>query len=246
MSHMSNTNGVTTHWNEVASNYDNLMATDRAYQAQLDNIISELSGTPNRILDLGCGTGAIMGKLVKKYPNAQIVGLDPAIEMLNVIKGKFAGNEKIDYVSGSAHQLEFEDNSFDYIVTNWALHHLIHDDKVKCAQEVYRVLKPGGKFINGDQFAEVMGEIKSPDRAGHILDLLSRKAKYYLEEVSFERMLLQVKLMPKFLTEDGECLATPEFWVDAMQNAGFVNTKILISEPAYLFNRVVVGLKKGD
>ncbi|PKM94625.1 MAG: class I SAM-dependent methyltransferase [Firmicutes bacterium HGW-Firmicutes-1] len=241
---LSDKNNVTTHWNDVSSDYDNLMAKDKSYQIQLETIVAEISSSPKRILDLGCGTGAILEKAIKKYPDIEYFALDPASEMLNLLQKKFSTNSNIQYTVGSAHKLEFEANTFDYVVTNWALHHLAHEDKITCAREVYRILKSGGKFVHGDQFALVMGPVQSEERILHILDLLTKKAKYYLQEVSFERMLLQIKLMPRFLTENGECLATTEFWIQAMESAGFEHIRTIISEPAYLLNRVLVGTKK--
>lgn len=236
-------NSPTTHWNDLADGYDRIISKDRSYQEQLDQIVSEITGEPKRILDLGCGTGALLTRLRARFPNAELVGLDAAEEMLKIVKQKF-DSPSVSCYWGSADCLEFADESFDYVVSNWALHHLPHDRKIECAKEVYRVLKPNGKFINGDQFVAVMGEIKDRDRVLHLLELLSQKARYYFEEVSFERMLLQVKLMPKFLTEDGECMATTDFWMKAMEEAGFMDCKVIVTEPAYLLNRIVVGCKR--
>ncbi|MHC1683129.1 MAG: class I SAM-dependent methyltransferase [Clostridiaceae bacterium] len=243
---MTNLNTVTTHWNEVAIDYDSLMNKDLSYIDQLDNVISQIDVSAKKILDIGCGTGALIEKIVDKFPSSNIVGLDPAEEMLSSVRKKFENNNNITYILGSGHKIDAEDGTFDCIVTNWALHHLKHEDKIQCAKEIYRVLKPGGKFILGDQFTEVMGEIKNKERAESILELLTNRAKYYLEQVSFERMLLQVKLMPKFLIEDGECLVTSDFWVNALKEAEFSDIEVLVSEPKFLMNKVIVGIKKDE
>ncbi len=235
---------ATTHWNQFAEEYDNLMNCDRSYLMQLEHIMNSIDGRPRRILDLGCGTGAVLSRLFERFPEAQLVGLDPAEEMLHQVQERFPV-ERVTCVLGSADELDFADESFDYVVSNWALHHLTHEQKEVCAAEVFRVLCKGGKFINGDQFAEKMGPVHDLERAQHILELLSKKAQYYLNEVSFERMLLQVKLMPKFLLEDGECMSTPEYWLNAMKKAGFTDLQVLVSEPAYLMNRVLVARKPG-
>jgi cysteine synthase len=53
------------------------------------------------------------------------------------------------------------------------------------AAELFRVLRPGGRFINADQFCRVMGPAGSPERASDGLDLLTAKARYYLGERQF-------------------------------------------------------------
>jgi SAM-dependent methyltransferase len=125
------------------------------------------------------------------------------------------------------------------VISNFALHHLSHDDKKVCAQEVWRVLKPGGVFVYGDQHANVMGEVDDPERVLHTLELLTNKARYYFLHAGMERMLLQLRLLPRFINQDGEILATPKFWLDAIEAAGFVDLNLEVIEPAELMNRVI-------
>ena len=234
---------VVTHWNEFSSEYDNLMQKDKSYVQQLENIVSHIDTKPVKILDLGCGTGALTQRVLTKYPDANVVCLDPATTMLDIVNKKFS-NFNVETVQGSAHAMEFEDNTFDYIMTNWALHHLTNEDKILCAKELFRVLKPEGKLILGDQFAPIMREdVKDPERVEGIFDLLSQRAKYYFENVSFELMILQVKLMPKFLLNEGEWLATVEYWEEHLKEAGFSDVKSEITEPGFLRNHTIIAYK---
>ena len=45
-------------------------------------------------------------------------------------------------------------------------------------------------------------------------------------------MLLQLRLLPRFINQDGEILATPEFWLEAIEDAGFVDLNLEIIPPA--------------
>lgn len=234
---------VVTHWNQYSTEYDSLMEKDKSYVKQLENIVSHIDSKPEKILDLGCGTGALTQRVLMKYPDAVVVCLDPATSMLDIVNKKF-NNFSVETVKGSAHDMEFADNTFDYIMTNWALHHLTNEDKILCAKELYRVLKPGGKLILGDQFASIMREnVKAPERVEKIFDLLSQRAKYYLENVSYERMILQVKLMPKFLLNEGECLATVEYWEEHLKEAGFKGVTSEVTEPSFLRNHIILAKK---
>lgn len=234
---------VVTHWNEYSSEYDSLMEKDAAYVKQLENIVAHINSEPVKILDLGCGTGALTKRVLMKYPNISVICLDPAVEMLDIVKKKFMHYD-VEAIEGSAHDMQFQDNTFDFIMTNWALHHLTHKDKALCSKELYRILKPQGQLILGDQFSPVMSQdIKKPERVHGIFDLLTARAKYYYENVSFERMVLQVKLMPKFLLEEGECLATLEYWVEKLKEAGFEKINVEVTEPSFLGNRIILANK---
>jgi SAM-dependent methyltransferase len=137
----------------------------------------------------------------------------------------------------------FAAGSFDVVISSFALHHLELDAYKMAAAELFRVLRPGGRFINADQFCRVLGPAGSPDRAKDVLDLLTAKARYYLEHASFERMLLQVDLLPRFMREDGEILTTPSYWTDALDEAGFSRTEVVATPPEELYNRVIVADK---
>jgi ubiquinone/menaquinone biosynthesis C-methylase UbiE len=235
------TQAVTTHWNEFADGYDPIMSSDPAYRNLLSNIVESIPTGARRILDLGCGTGALTKLCHLVHPEARVIGLDPAAKMLDEARIR-VNRPTVTFEEGSAANLSmFPAGSFDAVVSNFALHHLSHDDKKVCAQEVWRVLRPGGVFIFGDQHCTVMGDVDDPERVLHTLDLLTNKARYYFLHAGMERMLLQLRLLPRFINQDGEILATPEFWVEAAEAAGFVDVKIDVIEPAELMNRVISG-----
>jgi hypothetical protein len=106
---------------------------------------------------------------------------------------------------------------------------------------VLRVLRPGGVFINGDQHCGVMGDVEDPERVLHTLELLTRKARYYFLNAGMKRMMLQLQLLPRFISQDGEILATPEFWTDALRDSGFEEVTVDVIEPEELMNRVIWG-----
>ncbi|HEV7522470.1 MAG TPA: class I SAM-dependent methyltransferase [Candidatus Angelobacter sp.] len=238
---MISTSLVTTHWNEFASGYDPIMSSDPAYRDLLTRIVERIPENAQNILDLGCGTGALTKLCHLVHPQARIVGLDPALKMLEEARIRIQ-TSKVSFQEGSAADLSmFPSHSFDAVVSNFALHHLSHDDKKVCAREVFRVLRPGGWFIYGDQHCSVMGEVDDPERVLHTLDLLTNKARHYFLNAGMERMLLQLRLLPRFINQDGEILATPEFWVEAFQAAAFAEIETDVIRPAELMNRVISG-----
>jgi sterol 24-C-methyltransferase len=107
------------------------------------------AGPGKKVLDLGCGKGRIANE-VATYSGASLVGLnyDPtqiesAIEYAK--ERKAATGVNMEFVHGSFNDpLPFPDSSFDCSYEVGAFCYAI--DKVKLFEEIFRVLKPGGKF----------------------------------------------------------------------------------------------------
>lgn len=234
----------TTHWNDVQIDYDKVLGTDASNVALLSAAVELLPEGARDVLDIGSGTGRLTSLCRTALPGARIVGIDPAPTMVEEAEAKFAADPLASFRHGVVEDLSaFPAESFDVAVSSFALHHLELGTYPKAAAELHRVLRPGGIFINADQFCRVMGPAGSKERASDILELLTDKAKYYLRDASFERMLLQIDLLPRFMREDGEILTTPEFWRDQLLEAGFADADIVATEPARLYNRVIVARK---
>lgn len=90
-----------------------------------------------RILDLGCGDGALTEKL--RAAGADVLGVDASDRMI-----KAARSRGLDVRTLDAHKLDY-DQSFDAAFSNAALHWMLDPDAVIAA--VYRALKPGGRFV---------------------------------------------------------------------------------------------------
>ena len=72
-----------------------------------------------------------------------------------------AGVENIAFLEASAEELSFPDNSFDVVISNGVFNLVV--DKAKAVGEVYRVLKPGGRFMLADQI--LAGELPKDTKA---------------------------------------------------------------------------------
>lgn len=137
----------------VAQDYDMqrkqlIPCFDDFYGMALD-LMESSKDTPH-ILDLGAGTGLLSGMLLQKYPNARLTLMDISEKMLRMARPRFAGTDQVQYVVGDYTKHAFT-SSYDMIISSLSIHHLTHVDKKNVFGTVYKMLEPGGLFINADQ-----------------------------------------------------------------------------------------------
>ncbi len=112
------------------------------------------------LLDIGCGSGALTIKAAKKYPQAQVIGMDYWGTAWDYAQSQCETNARIEGVSaratfrkGDAAKLNFPDAYFDAAVSNFVFHEVkSQPDKLALIREALRVIKPGGSFAFEDVF----------------------------------------------------------------------------------------------
>lgn len=106
----------------------------------------------DRILDVGCGTGSLTLLAADRLgPAGHIVGIDAAPRMIAIARNKAKKCQfPAEFHAGVAEQLEFSDASFDLVISSMFTHHLDTELKKLAFQEMYRVLKPGGRMVTAD------------------------------------------------------------------------------------------------
>ena len=96
--------------------------------------------TGANVLDIACGSGVLARAAFERTgASGRVVGLDPAAGMIAAAAEVEPG---IEWVLGSAEDLQFDDDTFDNVVSQFGL--MFFADRVKAAREMYRVTKPGG------------------------------------------------------------------------------------------------------
>ena len=91
-----------------------------------------------KILEIGCGPGALAGALHRWYPNAEVTAVDRDSEFIRFAKEYEKG---IEFLEADATDLPFGDNTFDVTISNTVSEHI---EPSKFYGEQLRVLKPGG------------------------------------------------------------------------------------------------------
>jgi ubiquinone/menaquinone biosynthesis C-methylase UbiE len=102
-----------------------------------------------RVLDLACGTGLNLVHLRELVGDTgQVVGVDLTPAMLDVARERIATNgwSNVEVSEADAAALPFPDGSFDRAICTYAMN--VIPDYVRAIEEVERVLKPGGRFVD--------------------------------------------------------------------------------------------------
>jgi ubiquinone/menaquinone biosynthesis C-methylase UbiE len=105
--------------------------------------------TPQKILDMGCSVGHSTLPYVSEYPDAEVWGIDLGASLLRYASARAkALDKKVYFFQQNAEKTEFENNSFDLIVSHILLHEIPSKARKRVFAESYRLLKPGGMMVH--------------------------------------------------------------------------------------------------
>jgi ubiquinone/menaquinone biosynthesis C-methylase UbiE len=99
-----------------------------------------------RILDVGCGTGALLEELSRLVPSASLVGVEPVPGMLAVARRRLPATVRL--LEGWAENLPCSDESFDLVLSSNVLHYISRP--LIALREFLRVLGPDGQLVITD------------------------------------------------------------------------------------------------
>lgn len=142
---------VSKMFNNIAPYYDLLnrvlsLGIDKSWRKKM---IRQLQNIPHhQILDVATGTADVAIAMGKKLQPQRIIGLDIAVEMLDIGRKKIQQeglSNTIHLMSGDAEDLPFEDNTFDVITVAFGVRNFEHLEKGLA--EMLRVLRTGGKLV---------------------------------------------------------------------------------------------------
>lgn len=127
-------------------------------------IVAHFKPNPKKVMDLGCGNGFLAELLLKTYPEATAVLVDHSEAMIKkaqVHMDPYKDRCQIFHGDFSQHIQQYAGaNSLDCIVSGFAIHHLSHEMKKTLYQDIYKLLSPGGVFINIEHTASATPEIE--------------------------------------------------------------------------------------
>lgn len=107
--------------------------------------LADRDDRPGCIADIGCGTGRLLRKIRERWPQAKLIGVDPAEGMVR--KAREMMPDTVFLVS-PAELIPLPDASVDLAFSTTSFHHW--SDQVQGLGEIRRILRPGGRFLLAD------------------------------------------------------------------------------------------------
>ena len=157
-----------------------------------------------RVLDIGCGSGAISVLLAKECGAAEVVGIDVERDVCAAAQRRVDAAGVADRVTireVTPGPFDFADESFDVVYSKDSIIHI--PDKEALSAEVFRILRPGGWFAASDWLISHDGEPSA-----------EMKAYIIAEDLDF-------------------AMASPDRYDKALQAAGFEEISLLNRNPWY-------------
>jgi len=205
---------VPAEFNKVAKKYDAATFLSQGYQKDLQRSVDRLELKGNElVLDLCCGTGQSTICVLKRLISGRVIGIDNSEEMLKVAEQKYSGSydkNKLEFVKQDVMNINYDDESVDAIFMAYGIRNM--PDYNACINNLYRVLKPGGKIafheysLNNNFGTHVYWMILGHGLVIPISALISGSTTIY-----------------KYLVKSVNEFPSPDDFLKLLKHAGFIN-----------------------
>ncbi|MEM1411023.1 MAG: malonyl-ACP O-methyltransferase BioC [Pseudomonadota bacterium] len=147
-------------FDRAARSYDEHAVLQREVEDRLLERIEDFPMEPQRILDLGAGTGRASCALAERFPDAEVVLLDASTGMLRRARERLDDAEtRGALVRADMHALPFPPRRFDLVFSSLAIQW--SDREPQLFAEVLRVLAPGGLFLFSSFGPDTLQELRA-------------------------------------------------------------------------------------
>ena len=160
----------------AAAGYDAVSVLQREVGSRMLERLDYVKIEPERVLDLGCGTGASLTALAERYPKAQVLGVDQSEAMLQAGRGQrsrlrwllpfLRGGRNSSLLCADALALPFRPGSAGLVWSNLMLHWL--DYPLPAFREMHRALDVGGLLMFSTFGPDTLKELRASFSDGYV------------------------------------------------------------------------------
>ena len=215
-------------WSKRAESWDH--AENPGLGRVVDAVIAKANlAKGDEVLDLGCGSGQLSLPISKDVKSVLAVDISPRMIGLLQEKLKESRLSNVDLRTASIQELDFADESFDLVVSNYALHHLSDDQKKLVVGQAFRWLRPGGRMVFGDMMFGRGGTRQDRDIIVSKISIMLRKGPGGWWRIA--------KNTVRYLARVQEKPISQRAWVLLFEEAGFleVGSDIVVAEAGVVF-----------
>lgn len=215
-----------------------------AMSIRVGEFVASLPALPDRpfdVFEIGCGTGITTQALLEARPDLAVTAVDNEPTMLSQAGdnlSRFVDEGRVRLVEADALSglRDLPTASVDLVASAYAVHNFLDGYRTQALAEVFRVLRPGGRFVNGDRYGL--------DNAGEHTRLTQQEASHYFKAFSAINRydLLEQWIIHLFSDESADHLMRLGPALTKMRDIGFdpihvrfrdgVNTLLTAAKPA--------------
>lgn len=227
--------------NKAGEEYDlfslSLPHQDEIQNAVVESLVQHFSNGNReiKVLEIGFGTGITSSALLSSSEHIHLVAIDNEPAMLSRASARlklFPNNRFELYTKDALDYLAVqESNSLDAIASVWVIHNFHYEFRTRVLKEIFRTLKPGGIFVNGDKLAVSDPSLHAEHltwqlKQFEVYDTIDRPelrkewSEHYIEDENPDHILFEDAFVQE-LAQLGftECAAKNRNYLDAVVSA---------------------------
>lgn len=157
------------------------------------------NGTTYTAVELGCGTGFTTAAILKHRPHVRLTALDNEEQMVAQARRNlraWKGSVKVVRADALSFLSRLRAGTVDAVGTKFTLHNLERGYRDRVMRQIYRVLKPGGLFVNADKYA-----LEGRRQAA---ELRAQMNRYFDVLVPLGRHDLYTEVVAHYMTDEDE------------------------------------------
>jgi ubiquinone/menaquinone biosynthesis C-methylase UbiE len=206
-------------WDKRVGQWHDHVTSAAAFRKVLERILLLAQPQPSDVcVDLGAGTGFVTTALAPLVASVHAVDISPAMASALAERAADAGLANVSTEVADLKDFQLPASCADLIVSNYALHHLADADKRELVARSAQWLRPGGRLVIADMMFGRGGSRR--DRA-----ILRQKAAVLAAKGIGGWWRIAKNLTRYGLRVGSEHPATPQFWQQALRDAGLAEVR---------------------